>query len=39
VFFVNAREAVKALILANEFLEALVEELHADVSKGYRWHC
>jgi hypothetical protein len=26
---------VKALIVANEFLEALVEELQADVSKGY----
>jgi hypothetical protein len=31
----NARDAVKALIVANEFLEALVEELRADVSKGY----
>jgi hypothetical protein len=31
----NARNAVKALIVANEFLEALVEELQADVSKGY----
>jgi hypothetical protein len=31
----GAREAVRALIVANEFLEALVEELHADVSKGY----
>jgi len=31
----DAREAVKALIVANEFLEALVEELRADVSKGY----
>src|SRR5260370_82657 len=28
----NARDAVKALILANEFLEAQVEELRADVS-------
>jgi len=27
--------AVKALIVANEFLEAQVEELRADVSKGY----
>jgi hypothetical protein len=26
---------VKALIVANEFLEALVEGLRADVSKGY----
>jgi hypothetical protein len=31
----NARDAVKALIVANEFLEAQVEELQADVSKGY----
>jgi hypothetical protein len=31
----DARDAVKALIVANEFLEALVEELRADVSKGY----
>jgi hypothetical protein len=31
----NARDAVKALIVANEFLEAQVEELRADVSKGY----
>jgi len=31
----NARDAVKALIVANEFLEDLVEELRADVSKGY----
>jgi len=31
----NARDAVKALIVTNEFLEALVEELQADVSKGY----
>ena len=31
----DAREAVKALIVANEFLESLVEELQADVSKGY----
>jgi hypothetical protein len=31
----DARDAVKALIVANEFLEALVEELQADVSKGY----
>jgi hypothetical protein len=31
----DARDAVKALIVANEFLEAQVEELRADVSKGY----
>jgi hypothetical protein len=31
----EARDAVKALIVANEFLEAQVEELQADVSKGY----
>lgn len=31
----DARAAVKALIVANEFLEAQVEELQADVSKGY----
>jgi hypothetical protein len=31
----DAREAVKALIVVNEFLEAQVEELQADVSKGY----
>jgi hypothetical protein len=31
----DARDAVTALIVANEFLEALVEELRADVSKGY----
>jgi hypothetical protein len=31
----DARDAVKALIVANEFLETLVEELRADVSKGY----
>jgi hypothetical protein len=31
----NARDAVKALIVANEFLEAQVEHLRADVSKGY----
>ncbi|HMF50286.1 MAG TPA: hypothetical protein VK603_16660 [Candidatus Saccharimonadales bacterium] len=31
----DARGAVKALIVANEFLEAQVEELQADVSKGY----
>jgi hypothetical protein len=37
----NAREAVKALIVANEFLEAQVAELQAAVSNGYargtRW--
>ena len=31
----DARDAVKALIVANEFLEAQVEELRADVSTGY----
>jgi hypothetical protein len=31
----SAREAVKALIVANEFLEAQMEELRADVSKGF----
>jgi hypothetical protein len=31
----DARDAVKALIVANEFLEALAEELRADVSNGY----
>ncbi len=31
----NARDAVKALIVANEFLEAQIEALRADVSKGY----
>jgi hypothetical protein len=31
----NPRDAVKALIVANEFLEAQIEELQADVSKGY----
>jgi hypothetical protein len=31
----DARDAMKALILANEFLEAQVEGLRADVSKGY----
>jgi hypothetical protein len=31
----NAREAVKALIVANEFLEAQVAELQAAVSNGY----
>jgi hypothetical protein len=31
----NARDAVKALIVANKFLEAQVEKLRADVSSGY----
>jgi hypothetical protein len=31
----DARNAVKALILANEFLEAQVAELQAAVSNGY----
>jgi hypothetical protein len=31
----DARNAVKALIVANEFLEAEAEELRADVSEGY----
>jgi hypothetical protein len=31
----DARDAVKALIVANEFLEAQVKALLADVSKGY----
>jgi hypothetical protein len=31
----NARDAVKALIVANEFLEAEVKELQAAVSNGY----
>lgn len=31
----NARDAVKALIVANEFLEAQVKELQAAVSIGY----
>ena len=30
----DARDAVKALIVAYEFLEAQAEELRADVSKG-----
>ena len=30
----DARDAVKALIVANEFLEAQVEQLKADVSSG-----
>jgi hypothetical protein len=32
----NARDAVKALLVANEFLQAQIEELHAAVSNGYR---
>jgi hypothetical protein len=31
----DAREAVKALIVANEFLEAQVKQLQAAVSNGY----
>jgi hypothetical protein len=31
----NARSAVKALIVANEFMEAQVKELQAAVSNGY----
>ena len=31
----DARETVKALIVANPFLEAQVAELRADVSTGY----
>jgi hypothetical protein len=31
----DARETVKALIVANAFLEAQVAELRADVSTGY----
>jgi hypothetical protein len=31
----DARDAVKALIVANEFLEEQVENLRADISKGY----
>jgi hypothetical protein len=31
----NARDAVKALIVANEFLEAEVKQLQAAVSNGY----
>jgi hypothetical protein len=31
----NARNAVKALIVANEFLEAEVKQLQAAVSNGY----
>jgi hypothetical protein len=31
----TGRDAVKALIVANGFLEAEVEEIRADVSKGY----
>jgi hypothetical protein len=31
----NARDTVKALIVANQFLEAQIEQLQADVSKGY----
>ena len=31
----DAREAVKVLIVANEFLEAQVKQLQASVSNGY----
>jgi hypothetical protein len=31
----DAREAVKALLVANDFLEAELAELQAKVSKGY----
>jgi hypothetical protein len=31
----NARDAVKALLVANEYLEAEVRELQAAVSSGY----
>jgi hypothetical protein len=31
----NARDAVKALLVANEYLEAEVQELQAAVSSGY----
>jgi hypothetical protein len=31
----DARDAAKALIVANEFLETQVRELHAAVSHGY----
>ena len=31
----DARDAVKALIVVIDFLEAQIEELQADVSKGY----
>jgi hypothetical protein len=31
----DARDAVKALIVVNEFLETQVEQLKADVSSGY----
>ena len=31
----NARDAVKALLVTNEFLEAQVKELQAAVSNGY----
>jgi hypothetical protein len=31
----DAREAVKALIVANQFLETDIEKLRAAVSKGY----
>jgi hypothetical protein len=31
----NARDAVKALLVANEYLEAEIQELRAAVSSGY----
>jgi hypothetical protein len=31
----NARDAVKALLVANEYLERELQELHAAVSTGY----
>ncbi|SIO45230.1 hypothetical protein SAMN05443247_05561 [Bradyrhizobium erythrophlei] len=31
----DAREAVKALLVANDFLEARLHELGAQISKGY----
>ena len=31
----DAREAVKALIVANDFLETQLEELRTKISKGY----
>lgn len=32
----DAREAVKALLVANEFLEAQLDELRKKVSRGYQ---
>ncbi|OKO69342.1 hypothetical protein AC629_41295 [Bradyrhizobium sp. NAS80.1] len=31
----DAREAVRALLVANDFIEAQLDELRASVSKGY----